>query len=326
MRLGLYLDLRNALSRPRPWTEHYARWLDRVVQAEEHGAEAVWLTEHHFFDDGYLPQPWIFAAALAARTRGVRIGTAVSLLPFQSPLHLAEQVALVDVLSGGRVEAGFGVGYRKQEYVAFGGEFKRRYGVFEQRVHALRQHWGEEPGELPVVTPGPVQQPVPMWGGFGGPLGARISGRLGLGLQSLQADLLEPYLAGLTEGGHPGSAARLAGHVDVLLADDPEQAWATARPHVVERWNSYDRHTFLGTGRPAPAPATGEEWLDTGRFVVATPEQAAAVIRERTAGLPVTDVWCWGDHPGLDDALVDRHLELMFTQLRPLLEQEPPCA
>ena len=321
MRLGLYLDMRNSLDRPRGWADHYAQWLERVQQADDYGAEAVWLSEHHFFDDGYLPQTWTLAAAIAARTRRIRIGTAVAILPLHSALDLAEQVALVDVLSSGRVEAGFGVGYRKVEYLAFGGEFKRRYGAFEQRVHELRQYWGEEAGELPVVTPGPVQSPVPLWGGFSGPLGARICGRLGIGLQVLDESSLQPYLEGLDGGGHARSTARMGGHIDFLLADDPEKAWAVARPHIVERWNSYDRHTWAGTGRPAPEPSTGEEWRDTGRFVVGTPAEVAQMIRTRTAGLPVTDIWCWADHPGLDDELVDRHLELMFTELRPLLDK-----
>jgi hypothetical protein len=62
----------------------------------------VWLTEHHFFDDGYLPQCWTLAAAIAARTTKVRIGTAVALLPVHSALEVAEQISVVDVISGGR--------------------------------------------------------------------------------------------------------------------------------------------------------------------------------------------------------------------------------
>ncbi|MFN2539397.1 MAG: LLM class flavin-dependent oxidoreductase [Mycobacteriales bacterium] len=322
MRLGLYLDFRNTPSRPRPWADHYAQWLQRVVDAEAAGADAVWLTEHHFFDDGYLPQPWLMAAAIAARTTRVRIGTAVSLLTLRPALETAEQVALVDAMSGGRVEAGFGVGYRKAEYQAFHGEFKRRYAVFEERIGELRQHLGEQPGDLPVVTPGPVQRPVPLWAGFAGPRGARLAGRLGMALQILDRRLLESYQEGLAAGGHDATTARVGGHIDFLLADDPEKAWAIARPHIVERWNSYDRHTFAGTGHAPPEPATGEDWLDTGRYVVGTPEQVASVIRTRTSGLPVTDLWCWADQPGLDDDLVDRHLELMFTELKPLLAED----
>src|SRR5207247_1723546 len=137
------------------------------------------------------PQLWTFAAAIAARTSRVRIGTAVNLLPLHSAIELAEQIALVDVISEGRVEPGFGVGYRKPEYRAFDGDFKRRYGVFAERVREIRALWGETPGAERTVTPPPVQQPIPMWAGVGGPMGARMAGRLGLGLQSSNRAIMD---------------------------------------------------------------------------------------------------------------------------------------
>src|SRR6476646_7043721 len=103
MRFGMYVDMRNPPEWSRPYAAHYGRWLERIEEAERLGAESVWLTEHHFFDDGYLPQLWTFAAAVAARTEHVRIGTAVNLLPLHTGIELAEQIALVDVISDGRV-------------------------------------------------------------------------------------------------------------------------------------------------------------------------------------------------------------------------------
>jgi alkanesulfonate monooxygenase SsuD/methylene tetrahydromethanopterin reductase-like flavin-dependent oxidoreductase (luciferase family) len=311
MRLGMYLDMRNPKEWPRPPGRHYGRWLERVVEAERLGAETVWLTEHHFFDDGHLPQCWTFAAAIAARTSTVRIGSAVALLPLHSAVEVAEQIALVDVISDGRVEPGFGVGYRKPEYQAFDGDFKRRYEVFGQRIGELRQLWGEEPGAVRVVTPAPVQRRVPMWGGFGGPRGARLAGRLGLGLQSIEPGLLEPYETGLVQGGHD--------QIEFLLADDPERAWSQVKDHVVYRWNSYNRYMFEGTRRESAPPAVGDDGAIGGRIEIGTPAQIAAVIKDRTAGLPVSDLWGWSDFPGMTDELVDRHLELTFTELAPLL-------
>ena len=91
MKLGLYVDMRNAPQWQRPWSHHYGRWLERIEEAERLGAEKVWLTEHHFFDDGYLPQCWTFASAIAARTSRIRIGTAVCLLPLHASIQVAEQ-------------------------------------------------------------------------------------------------------------------------------------------------------------------------------------------------------------------------------------------
>ena len=325
MRLGMYIDMRNPARWPRPWAEHYRRWLDRIADAEGMGAEMVWLTEHHFFDDGYLPQCWTLASAVAARTTRIRIGTAVSLLPLHAAIEVAEQVALVDVISDGRVEPGFGVGYRRPEYEAFGVDFDHRYGVFAERICELRHLWGEEVGAHRPATPRPVQVPVPMWGGFRGPMGARMAGRLGLGLQWLAGSLLEPYLAGLDDGGHSRSTARMAGTMTFLLADDPERAWATARPHVEYRWDSYNRYRVEGTGEPAAPPIDGAAWIESGRFLLGTVDDVAQVIRGRCTGLPVTDIAFWGDYPGLPDDLIDRHLELAFCELRPLLEDPEPA-
>lgn len=319
MRLGMYVDMRNAPAWRRPWAAHYGRWLERIEEAERLGADAVWLTEHHFFDDGYLPQCWTMAAAIAARTKRVRIGTAVALLPLHSAIETAEQVALVDVISDGRVEAGFGVGYRRPEYQAFHGDFKRRYGVFAERIGEMRQLWGELDGAPRPVTPGPIQNPVPLWGGFGGPMGARVAGRLGLGLQSIDRALYPEYLTGLEAGDHDPSSARVAGQVEFLVTDDPEKAWDEIGEHVIYRWQSYNRYMFEGTSREGRENLHFDPRAMKERFVLGTPEHVAAVIAERTSGLPVTDVYCWSDFPGISDKLIDRHLELTFSQLAPLV-------
>jgi alkanesulfonate monooxygenase SsuD/methylene tetrahydromethanopterin reductase-like flavin-dependent oxidoreductase (luciferase family) len=315
----MYVDMRNAPRWRRPWPRHYGRWLERIQEAEQLGADAVWLTEHHFFDDGYLPQCWTFAAGIAARTSRMRIGTAVALLPLHPALELAEQIALVDVISDGRVEPGFGVGYRKPEYLAFQGDFKHRYRVYADRIRELRQLWGEEPGAFRTVTPPPIQQPVPMWGGFGGPMGARTAGRLGLGLQSVDPGLFDSYREGLAAGGHDLSTARMAGSFEFFLSDDPEKTWSEIGEHVTYRWNSYNRYMFEGTRREAEPPTYFDTDTLSERFPIGTPEHIAEHIRQRTQGLPVTDIYFWADYPGLPDESIDRHLELTFGQLAPLL-------
>jgi alkanesulfonate monooxygenase SsuD/methylene tetrahydromethanopterin reductase-like flavin-dependent oxidoreductase (luciferase family) len=319
MRLGMYVDMRNASNWHRPWPNHYGRWLERIEEAERLGADAVWLTEHHFFDDGYLPQCWTFAAAIAARTKRLRIGTAVVLLPLHSALELAEQIAIVDIISGGRVEPGFGVGYRKPEYLAFMGDFKHRYRVFSDRIVELRQLWGEIPGAKRTVTPSPVQRPIPMWGGFGGPMGARTAGRLGLGLQSIDRPLFDEYKNGLIIGGHDPSTARMGGQMEFFLSDDPERSWAEIKDHVIYRWSSYNRYMFEGTSREADPPQYFDPKTISDRFVIGTPEHVASVIKERTNGLPVTDLFTWSDYPGISDEQIDRHLELTFSKLAPLI-------
>ena len=221
--------------------------------------------------------------------------------------------------AGGRVEPGFGVGYRKPEYLAFGGDFKHRYGVYAERIRDPRRLWGEEPGPVRTVTPPPIQRPIPMWGGFGGPMGAHTAGQLGVGLLSIDATLLAPYREGLAAGHHPSSAARLAGQFEFFVSDDPERTWADIGDHVMYRWTSYNHYMFEGTRREAEAPQDFDSAAISERFLIGTPEQIAAAIRGRIGDLPVTDVYGWSDYPGLPDEMIDRHLELTFSQLAPLL-------
>ncbi|MBV9509051.1 MAG: LLM class flavin-dependent oxidoreductase, partial [Caulobacteraceae bacterium] len=278
-----------------------------------------WLTEHHFFDDGYLPQVWTMAAAIAARTKTIRIGSAVALLPLHSAIEQAEQIALVDVISDGRVEPGFGVGYRKPEYLAFGGDYKHRYGEYRKRIQAMRALWGEEPGAERTITPPPVQRNIPIWGGFGGPQGARLAGELGLGLQSLDPAQLEPYRAGLAAAGRSESTGRMGGQLEVFLTDDPEKAWAEIEPFVFYRWQSYNRYMFEGTSREHEGAEHFPNEQIRSSFLIGTPDQVAAQIRSRTEGLPVSDVYVWGDYPGLSEAAIDRHIQLLVTELGPRL-------
>jgi alkanesulfonate monooxygenase SsuD/methylene tetrahydromethanopterin reductase-like flavin-dependent oxidoreductase (luciferase family) len=319
MRLGLYADLRKGPKDSASWSSHYNRWLDRFVEADRLGCEITWLTEHHFFDDGYLPQVWTMAASIAARTKSMRIGSAVALLPLHSSIETAEQVALADVISNGRIEPGFGVGYRRPEYQAFEGDYKHRYGVFRKRIGEMRALWGEAPSAARTITPPPVQKRMPLWAGFGGPMGAKLAGELGLGLQSLNADLLAPYIEGLAAGGHGDGAARMAGQVELFLADDPERTWAEIEPFVSYRWKSYNRYMFEGTRLEADAPAHFDTSDIRKNFVIGTPDQVAVEIRRRTAGLPVSDVYVWADYSGLSNEAIDRHIELLVTELAPRL-------
>jgi len=151
------------------------------------------------------------------------------------------------------------------------------------------------------------------------PMGARIAGRLGVGLQSIRADLHAEYLTGLEQGGHDPSIARMSGPIEFFVADDPEKAWAEIQEHVEYRWNSYNATCSRDQPR-GESPKVGDDGAVGGRFEIGTPEQIAGIIKEATAGLPVTDIYGWSDYPGMPDDLVDRHIELTFTKVAPLLK------
>ena len=329
MRVGIYTDLRNPPPWRRDWAEHYARVLDRIEAAERSGIGSVWLSEHHLFEDGYLPQPLTFAAAVAARTKSVRIGTAVALAPLRPPLDLAEQGAVVDILSGGRLDLGLGLGYRVPEFEAYGKDIAQRYPALESGVREIRRLW-----EQGICTPPPVQARPPIWIGATGPRAARLAGRLGEGLLWLASALLEPYVRGLEEGGHDPASARMAGLANLILADDPEAAWARIAPHLAYQRNSYNHYGAEGRADVTGGPQTldlsgGEVDVEALRraapeaippaFDVVTPDEAIARLTRWLDPLPAEHVYLWESIAGMPDDLADRHVELVATTLVPAL-------
>jgi alkanesulfonate monooxygenase SsuD/methylene tetrahydromethanopterin reductase-like flavin-dependent oxidoreductase (luciferase family) len=312
VRLGIYVDARNPPAWRRPWRTHYAETLEDVEHAEDLGVQAVWLSEHHGFEDGYLSQPLTLAAAIAARTRLMRIGTAILLMPLRAARHVAEQVALIDQISGGRVELGLGSGYLREEFAAFGADHAERFKTLERAVRELREVWAD-----PAVVPAPEQSPLPLWLGHNTPAGARRAGRLRTGLLSLELDLLEPYLGALEAAGGARGEARMGGVVQAILSNDPERAWAAVSPHLSAQWDTYRAHSARSEGREPPPPIDPEHWREgregrPARFAVLTAKQLVerlSVYRDS----PVSDVFLWLRIAGMPRELVDEHLELLAS-------------
>ncbi len=106
MKVGIFQDLRNPPRWRREPAQHYRSAIERVMKAESLGLDSVWLSEHHLFEDGYLPQPFVYAAALAARTSTIRVGTAITVAPLYPAIDLAEKATMVDLISDGRFVLG----------------------------------------------------------------------------------------------------------------------------------------------------------------------------------------------------------------------------
>src|SRR6201996_3193068 len=124
-----------------PLEEVYARALERIEIMDRGGFDAVWLAEHHFTTFSVCPSVHMLGTLAAARTKRLRIGTAVSLAPFYNPLRLAEEVALLDVLSGGRVNWGAGRGFARVEFAAFGIPGEESAARFHETVEIVLQAW-----------------------------------------------------------------------------------------------------------------------------------------------------------------------------------------
>ena len=144
--------------------------LDQIVWSEELGFDEIWLTEHHFINYGLSVDPATLAAAAASRTQRIRIGLAAAILPFHHPLRLAEQMALVDIISNGRLDVGVGRGNRPMEFRGYRVPQEESRDRFDEAVEILRRAWTEERFsydgrffKVPEVSviPKPVQRPHP---------------------------------------------------------------------------------------------------------------------------------------------------------------------
>ncbi|WP_375488459.1 LLM class flavin-dependent oxidoreductase [uncultured Mycobacterium sp.] len=320
MDVGVYFDLRN----PAQWRQHpsrlYGFTIEACQEAERLGASSAWFSEHHLFDDDHLTSPLTMAAAVAARTKRMRVGTAILIAPLRPAAEIAEQSVVVDLVSDGRLDLGIGTGYRVPEFELFGASLKGRYRQTDDTARRLRELFG--PGG---VRPRPVQDPMPIWLGYQGPQGARRAGLLGERLLSADAALWEPYAEGLAQAGHPVTAGVMAGGFQAWASDDPEGDWPMVSEHLAYQLNSYRRHMVEGTDAAAPKPVDVDRLINSprpgplGSFTYGTPEHVAERIRAYTAGAPVRTVFLWASIGGMREDVVMRNIQTICTRLAPLL-------
>jgi alkanesulfonate monooxygenase SsuD/methylene tetrahydromethanopterin reductase-like flavin-dependent oxidoreductase (luciferase family) len=231
-----------------PRTELYAAALDMCGWAEEHGCLAAVVCEHHGSEDGYLPTPLVLAAAIAARTQRLLLNLVV-LLPLYEPVRLAEEMAVLDIISSGRVSYVFGLGYRAEEYEQFGLELRQRGRLADEKLSLLRKLLTGETvthdGRSITVTPAPSTQGGPMllWGG-GSLAAARRAGRYGLGFlaQTNLPGMQEEYEASCRKHGHQPGVTLLPPRDTAsacFVAEDVDAAWNELGPYLLHDAQMY---------------------------------------------------------------------------------------
>ena len=296
MELGVLYDLRNPPSSGISNAEIYAETLAHIEAMEALGFDVVWLTEHHFIDDSYLPATLTMAAAVAARTERVTIGTAVLLLPLHDPLQVAEEAAVVDLLSGGRLRLGLGLGYKLQEFDVFGVDRRHRRGLMEEGVEVIRRAWADGPFTYEGrhhryhdldVTPKPAQRPGPeIWLAGRDPVPAERAARLGDGLIATPGpDTFVSYLEARTRLGRTGSN-NLCTFAFTYPTDDPERAvaelgsYAAYRMALYGQW--YGEAADLAVDEGLRRMGAGESPVPVQSFF-ATPAEVAGQLKDLAA-------------------------------------------
>lgn len=304
---GLWYDFRNPSSAGRSFESLYRASLEQIVWAESLGFDSVWLTEHHFCADGYTPSPLVIAAAIGERTRRMRIGTNLMLLPLADPVRLAEDAATLSILTGGRFDLGVGLGYRQLEFDYFGRKLNHRPSLMEEGVAIIRQAWSGEPVRLHgkrfridglPVTPVPAAAPRLFIGGMAAPAIERAA-RLGDGFLSTGGIGHDVYVDALgTQGRARADGAICAGNWSII-APDPEAEAARVGPHVLYQINQYI--TWGAFGPPdavAPFPDAATALRD-GLYELHDAASAVTALTGMLRAYPeVIDVHFWAQFPG----------------------------
>jgi alkanesulfonate monooxygenase SsuD/methylene tetrahydromethanopterin reductase-like flavin-dependent oxidoreductase (luciferase family) len=298
-----------------------AQWLDRI------GADLVWFTEHHFVDDGYLPS-WVpVAGAIAAVTRQVRFGTDICLMPFNHPIRLAEDLAVLDNISGGRVELGVGMGYAPHEFRGFGLPVSRRVSLMNEGIEVLQHCFAGErfnyqgkryQFEDVVITPGYVQDGgPPLWIAAMSEAGALRAAHYQTHFlpQGLKRRAFDPWLEALRTDGRNPQDHRVGIIRSILVTDDIETDWPVVRAAERYRMALYRRffeesgEGFGASGEPIP-----QTWI------VGDVDHCVNELQAFIATFGITDIVTMALPPGLRSDQMAPSLERLFTQVVPRLK------
>ena len=331
IKFGYMVDFRNPPGSQIGFAELYAAMFRQIEFAEQAGFDSIWVTEHHFTDDGYLPAVMPMLAAIAARTRRVTIGSYVLLAPFYHPVRLAEDAAVVDVISNGRLRLGIGTAYRDEEFNGFEVSRKQRLGRTLETIEILRRAWTGDPFSFEGkhfrfhdirVLPRPVSRPHPeiLWAGMtekaiqrGAELGLSFACNLGLRGVELYRDTLRRL-------GKDPAAYNIVRSQAVYVADSADQAWADIERPAMYQAELYGK--WLAQGMRGD-----QQWIlpDPDRLrrnsVLGPPAEVAermAKIIERT---PMTELILNMQLPGLEPAKAIRSLERFAVEVLPVLRR-----
>ena len=241
LRIGVCYDFRNPPDSGVKNETLYAQILEQVKWLDELGADLVWFTEHHFVEDGYLPS-WIpVASAMASITKRVRFGTDICLMPFNHPIRLAEDLAVLDNISGGRVDLSIGMGYAPHEFRGFGFPIARRVSLMNEGIEVLQHcftgerfsyHGNRYQFNDVRIEPGYVQENgPPLWIAAMSEAGARRAAHYNTNFlpQGLKAKSFDPWVKELHDTGRDPDNYRVGIIRSILVTDDLETDWLPIR-------------------------------------------------------------------------------------------------
>lgn len=327
LRFSLWVDGRTTRGQP-VTTTTYCELMEEIVFAEQLGFHGIWTTEHHGFRDGYLPAPFTFLASVAARTQTMCLDTNVLLLPLWPIRLLAEEAAVLDVLSGGRLTLGVGLGYVQHEFAAFGVDRSTRRERMEAGIQYLRAAFqgervpdGYQGMPLPL-SPQPAQHghlPIYMGGTSDAGVARLADGFLAetnvdpVRTLTDQWKRLKPHVE---RHGRESRLFPVIASTRMWVSDDPERDWATIlAPALAYQTEVYAR---MGTdaGHPQP-PGIDPHTLQRTSLLIDTQEKVVNMIRQMQTSAPLREICFWSHLPGVSHEAAMAHLERVSKHILP---------
>ena len=314
----------------------YTEALEEVTKGEDLGFDSIWMEEHHSVRDHYWPSPLPVLAGFATRTSKVLLGTDILVAPFYHPVRLAEDCALLDVMSGGRFVLGVAIGYKPDEFALYGAELSKRGARFEEQLRIMKGLWTQESvsfkgtyyavdGKLEPrpVTPGGV----PVWIGGWGDLTLKRAATLGDNwIPGPTADLprliagKKQFLDNRKAAGRTEPITEWPLTRDVIIAETAAKARDLAEKHIMVAYRKEYaggwRHPFIDA-----SIATDLDKLMQDRFIIGGPDQVIAQIGRFVEQYGMTHLICRTFFPGMPHAHIMRELELIAREVMPAFTQ-----
>ena len=314
----------------------YRNSLEHVKLAEAVNFDSVWLSEHHFLEDGYCSSPLTMAAAMAAVTERVRIGTGALILTLHNPVRIAEDAATVDLISNGRFDLGVAIGYRKEEFEGFGIPMVQRPSRIEEGIEIIEKCWEDGPFSCGGkrfsfsnidVTPKPVQRPIPIYiGAFEEPA-VRRAGRFGYPLLvgpgrtvPMIMDTLEWYNDEAEKAGRDPSKVEHVLLRETYVGESMEEALTGGTEYII---NMYKFYLSLGVkivirGKTITDPDDPFfEYMAEDRFMIGTPEHCTQEVKKYAEKTGIRNIMCRMVFPQAPSEVIARSIELFGKEVIP---------
>lgn len=309
--------------------ERYRLGLEQIQCAERNGFDAAWVAQHHFNEtEGGLPAPFVFLSAVAAHTSSIRLGTGIITLPLELPVRVAEDAAVLDLMSGGRLELGVGPGGTTSSFASFGHDAARRGEIFESYLAQLRATLrGERIGGVENrLYPAVPQLDQRIWQATFTVYGARRAGLAGDGLMLSRtqprppetpnltlAEIQDPMIDAYLEALPPGCEPRILGSRSLFVADNE----AEARHHSLIGLRRHAER-LRALGRTIP-DETLDVMLKAADSHIGTPDQVIeSLLADRTLDR-CTDITFQVHSMDPPHALILRCIELTAAKVAPAL-------